>query len=367
MKLKNRLFFAVSVLFFLPNSLLVFDTVVKDLNWELGLVLFFSLLFFIVIIVMVKKMPVENVRAVTETAAIEAPPILEAEAEKKINELVSSLTAFKQNMNNMMVISEDVLKGAMTQSKNVEKSTVAITDMSSGIEQIAVSATNVSHLSKVSSEEAREGFKRIETVIGQMESIHHKVDQLSETIMDLSSHSSEIGQIVNTITEISANTNLLALNAAIEAARAGEHGKGFAVVAHEVRKLSEEATNSTKKITNIVSAIQEKVSKSVELTKEGKKETENGAMAVNDAKHSFEVILREINNVSQQIIDVSAAVQQLSAGSQEISRVTEFTEKVQLGGVQKINELTKTVQQLIEEMAILIEKAEELSDKTEGE
>ncbi|GLH62584.1 methyl-accepting chemotaxis protein [Parageobacillus sp. G301] len=73
-----------------------------------------------------------------------------------------------------------------------------------------------------------------------------------ESIHYLSKHSREVGNIVDTITEISNQTNLLALNAAIEAARAGEHRRGFAVVADEVRKLSEEATASTNQISEIV-------------------------------------------------------------------------------------------------------------------
>jgi methyl-accepting chemotaxis protein len=85
-----------------------------------------------------------------------------------------------------------------------------------------------------------------------MESIHQKVENLSKVITYLSKHSREVGNIVDTITEISNQTNLLALNAAIEAARAGEHRRGFAVVADEVRKLSEEATASTNQISEIV-------------------------------------------------------------------------------------------------------------------
>lgn len=67
---------------------------------------------------------------------------------------------------------------------------------------------------------------------------------------------SEIKSIADTISNISNQTNLLALNAAIEAARAGEYGKGFAVVADEVRTLSEESSNSVKKIKDIIIQVQ---------------------------------------------------------------------------------------------------------------
>ena len=69
-------------------------------------------------------------------------------------------------------------------------------------------------------------------LIGRNAEITPRLERLTES-------TKKIEQVMNMITEISAQINLLALNAAIEAARAGEQGRGFAVVAGEVRKLSE--------------------------------------------------------------------------------------------------------------------------------
>jgi methyl-accepting chemotaxis protein len=104
-----------------------------------------------------------------------------------------------------------------------------------------------------------EGVAAVERNIAEMDATVGEVNRVSSEIGDLESAAAEITRIIDTIKEISAQTNLLALNAAIEAARAGEQGRGFAVVADEVRKLAERTTLSATEVTGIVATINDRV------------------------------------------------------------------------------------------------------------
>ncbi|MCD5315823.1 methyl-accepting chemotaxis protein [Kineosporia babensis] len=81
--------------------------------------------------------------------------------------------------------------------------------------------------------------------------------QAGVTVQRLESSSDEIGQVVDLITNIAAQTKLLALNATIEAARAGRAGTGFAVVAEEVKMLAGQTARATEDITNRVGVARE--------------------------------------------------------------------------------------------------------------
>ncbi len=75
-------------------------------------------------------------------------------------------------------------------------------------------------------------------------------------VKTLADSAQKIGEVVNLITDIAAQTDLLALNATIEAARAGEAGRGFAVVASEVKNLAKQTARATQDVGQQIGQLQ---------------------------------------------------------------------------------------------------------------
>jgi len=213
---------------------------------------------------------------------------------------------------------QELASGSGQQASSVEMSSQAVEEMARGIQQIAANAQQVTASATRASHVAKEGNQAIETVNQQMNSIHTKVNDLAEVIKHLGDRSTEIGQIVQVITDIASQTNLLALNAAIEAARAGEQGRGFAVVADEVRKLAEQSSGSANQINELILLIREQMDKAVSSMDQVKAEVSEGMAAVNQAGTSFLHIQHSVDDVASQIQEVSAGAQQISASVDEI-------------------------------------------------
>lgn len=213
---------------------------------------------------------------------------------------------------------EEMASGSEHQLRQVSDTTTTMNELADGVQQIAHNAQSVSETAADAIEKAASGNDSIRQAVDQMGSINTTFDGLSGVIQGLGRRSNEIGQIIDSITAIAAQTNLLALNAAIEAARAGEQGRGFAVVADEVRKLAEESAQSAKQISELISAIQTETAHAVEAMKSATTEVQDGINVVHAAGGSFADITTAIGNVTGQIQEVSAAVEQMAAGTDQV-------------------------------------------------
>lgn len=147
-------------------------------------------------------------------------------------------------------------------------------------------------------EEANASIQEISTVFkdfsGTLSIVDDDTSTTEKKIMETSS-------IISSIQSISAQSNLLALNAAIEAARAGNAGKGFSVVADEMRKLSQESSESARKVTQTLTEIIQAVQNiSTRITA-----VNEAANMQNSSTNEITIALDEITATSENLVNLT--------------------------------------------------------------
>jgi methyl-accepting chemotaxis protein len=168
--------------------------------------------------------------------------------------------------------------------------------------------------------------------------------EVRNIVADIEEKMGAINVILQSISEISEQTNMLSLNASIEAARAGEHGRGFAVVANEVRKLAEQSKTSAIEIKQILDTIKLVVSKAVEAMNKTQTVVNEQESAVEETKEIFNEILNSVHTLAEKVKEVkvnvvesehnkeravkeiesiSSVSQQVAASSEEVSASAE--------------------------------------------
>ena len=160
----------------------------------------------------------------------------------------------------------------------------------------------------------------VELSIDDFEMIRQRVQDIATTILTLSSHTQQIGEIVDTVNQLAEQSKLLALNASIEAARAGEEGKGFAVVAMEVRQLAEQSRDATGRIRVILSQIQQATNSAVMVTEEGSKGADSGLGLVARAGEAIRQLSGMIEESAQSAEVIASSIQQQVAGMEQLSQ-----------------------------------------------
>lgn len=287
------------------------------------------------------------------------------EVSSTAEQLSSIAEQTQQTTRNIVSAVREVNNGAELQVQGAEESARAMEEMAIGIQRIAESSGVVSEASIEMTKEAQQGNRSIQKAVEQMAILRTSVDNLAEVIRLLGDRSQAIGQIVEVISAISAQTNLLALNAAIEAARAGEHGKGFAVVADEVRKLAEQSEESARQIAELIQDIQADTNRSVQAMDQGTREMNLGIEAVNEAGEAFGRILSAAQNVANQIQEVSAASEELSSGSEEVAASVGEMARIAKESAENLRRVAAASDEQLEAVGEVASSAQSLTNSAE--
>lgn len=213
----------------------------------------------------------------------------------------------------------------------------------------------------------QEGVKSVKELEQQNSDVERNVNLSYDRIKTLETHSMKIADIVNTINDISSETELLSLNASIEAARAGEHGKGFAVVAESIRKLAADSATATEHIERIIQELCGDIGLTVSNIEDVKKAVNNQVAAVqqvedifrgfsnladqtSDSVNEIDELIAEMYKIDRSIVHAVTRIRDISQKAEDLSVEVTGSLDVELEDIRNVSERVEKLTMVSEEM-----------------
>ena len=235
----------------------------------------------------------------TKSVEAEADRIkgISIEIKKKIedtDEIVKDLSeAVSQSAESVQQISDSTMMTA----EAVQTQTEMASNITEALSKVQDNVNAMKSEIDSSVENIKTGTEIVDSLQKQSKEVSSINKSTAGMTKELQDKANNIQEVIDTILDISSQTNLLSLNASIEAARAGEAGKGFAVVADEIRNLSDNTKESAEKIGEVITDLIENIniaSKNMEQTVNA---IDSQNTSIEKTVESFDKIRTAINNV----------------------------------------------------------------------
>lgn len=337
----------------------------------------------------------EQVTAGTEESAKAVAEQGKALAE--VNVATQELTEMSEELKsstNINKSAEEVAATAEQLSANIEELSTSAAEVASALVQMSVGAREVD----AAAQKAKQLAEGLNEQVGEIKDLAIEGGEMSDEVSQLLTDSRataravweklqgciksydgtnlavealqnkirRIEKIVDTIENVSIQTNMLAVNGFVEAATAGEHGRGFSVVAGDIRNLATESAENADKIKDLVRDIQIQMSRvAVEIGQSeiAARKTDEAATVASQKNSHVE---RELNEIAGIALTVGEQIKQsrvaIEEDVQESIRVAEIVDEAE----KQLEEASNVAQEqarAIDELANAIEEIASIADE----
>jgi methyl-accepting chemotaxis protein len=273
-------------------------------------------------------------------------------------QILESVDVLSASAAQIFDFSTQMAAGAAETATAVTQTTTTVEELRQTAQASAQKAKSVADASTKAAETSQAGMKSAEEAAEGMRRIRQQMESIADSMVRLSEQSQAIGQIIASVEDLAAQSNLLAVNAAIEAAKAGEHGRGFAVVALEIKNLAEQSRQATGQVRTILSDIQRATGAAVLATEQGTRVVEAGVKQSSEAGESILNLAGNVSAAAQASTQIAASNQQQLVGVDQVAMAMQNIRQATLQNADHSRQLESSAKHLKELSARLQSMAE---------
>ena len=280
--------------------------------------------------------------------------------ENSTNEVKDAFGLINQYSEDVSMAIADINNGMEQQSEHAQICVERTETLSDEMAQVVEITRNVENLVGDTKDMLEKAKNIIYNLGVSADNSSNMTNQVGKSIVSLADESAVINDFIETISDISEQTNLLSLNASIEAARAGEAGRGFAVVSDEIRKLADSSAEAAGKIRNKVDFIISQTNESAAFAKEAESMAKLQHEAVDEVIQVFEAIGTSMTTLVDGLVKIIDSTERVSREKDETIEAVNMISRIISETAQRTEHVNNTMVSMHEKVLNLSEAADSL-------